>query len=232
MLNISDVGKFYVRTKELPIFPETEGQIVMIKEVSHNGIRFNFTDDCRPIGSTYQLPPEANDNGWYDITQLILMANSTILPKYSDCVFNNDVAMNYRNFIDINIHPVDERSAEGMLCLLGNTNGKNLTFTKQAYYIVSSDENGYILAYSGFCQPLESWEKPKIQQRVLKLTGTNRKLFSARAVVEACNAAYAEDFELANKYAAEISDAVCASSAEAGVGKNIFNSGIARMSVV
>ena len=232
MLNVNDAGKFYVRIKEFPAFPEIEGQIVMIKEVSDEGIRLNFTDDCRPVGNTYQLPPAANDNGWYDVTQLIMLANSTILPKYSACAFINDVAMNYRNFIDVNVRPIDEQSAAGMLCLLGNVNGKTLTFTKQAYYVVSSDENGYILAYSGFCQPLESWEKPKIQQRVLRLTGTTRKLFPAKTIVDACNAAYYEDFKLANKYTTEISDAACASSAETGVSKEVFTSGVAKMNVV
>lgn len=229
MLDQTAKGKFFVRIKELPCFPSAEGQVVYIWEVNQSGIQLSMTDDCRPDSKKYQLPPTANDAGWYDVTALIMAANSLILPKYDRCVFSSDIAMNYRNAIVDNAKPIDETEAVGKLCLLGSVNGRSVNFSKQAYYIVNVDNGGYILAYSGFCQPLEEWEKPVMQQRILRLIGTSRRLFLAEPIVSACNAAYEEDSLKANKYAETIRETVSAASTDTDVGSSVFGSQLSKM---
>lgn len=229
MLNIDSGGKFFVRIKEYPAFPDVEGQIVYIRSVSRDGLEISFTDDCRPMNKVYQLPAVANDNGWYDITSLILKANTVILPKYSKCVFASNIASGYRNFLDKIPAPYEERDSIGRLCFLGTMNGRNVKFSKMAYYIVAIDDNGYILAYAGFCQFLDEWERPQILQRILRIVGTNRKMFPAEFIVNACNKAYEEDTSRAQDYAKTIQDTVAASSVDTDVNSTVYHSGISKL---
>lgn len=229
MLTANSVGRFCVRIKELPVFPELEGQIVYIRKCDSTGLQLSLSENCKPMERVYSLPVEAVDNGWYDVTSLIMAANTVILPKYEKCVFTSEVASNYRNFLEIAAQPVDEHRAAGSLCLLGTVSNRSVTYSKQAYYVVASDENGYILTYSGFCQPLESWEKPKIAQRILRLMGTSRRLFLAEPIVSACNRAYAEDFDLATNFAKVIREAVAAASTDGDIGRQLATSGMAHM---
>ena len=229
MLNKDAINKFFVRIKELSIFPAIEGKVVYVRAVTQEGIQLSLTDDCCPSAKVYQLPASANDSGWYEVTSLIMAANMLILPKYDKCVFASDVAMSYRNAVVENLAPLDEAAAVGKLCLLGAVNGRTVSFTKQAYYVVSTDVNGYILAYSGFCQPLEKWKRPAQQQRILRLVGTNRHLFPAEVVVNACNKAYREDFERAQQYANAIVEEATAASTETSIGDEVYGGSLARM---
>lgn len=229
MLSSLDVGSFFVRIKEYMPFPDIEGKVIYLRGVSSDRVEISFTDDCKPMDKVYALPLDVNDNGWYNVTPMIMMANMCILPKYDKCVFDNEVAMNYRNHLDRIPKPVDESQASNGIYLLGSSNNRVISFSKQAYYIVSSDVQGYILAYSGFCQPLEEWEKPKLQQRVLRLVGTSRKLYPAEPIVNACNQAYHADFEQAMSYANTIRDTVAASSVGDNAASEIFTRGINRL---
>lgn len=229
MLNIQAAGNFFVRIKEYTPFPDIEGKVVFVRDVSTNGIQFSFTDDCKPSDKVYQLPPDANDNGWYNVTPMIMTANMAILPKYDKCVFTNEVAMSYRNHLDKIPSPVDESQASGGIYLLGSTSNRVVTFSKQAYYIVACDDQGYILAYSGFCQPLEEWEKPNLQQRVLRLVGTGRKLYPASAIVNACNTAYEEDFNQAQTFAHTITETASVCSTDTDIGNEVFSSGLSKL---
>lgn len=229
MLDASSTGTFQVRIKEFPAFPDIEGKILFIRAVTSQGVQASFTDDCRPLDAVYQLPPEANDNGWYDVTSMIMEANTAIMPRYDKCMFSSDVAMAYRNHLDALPQPLDEAQAVGHICLLGTANNRVLTFSKQAYYVVACDNQGYMLVYSGFCRPLESWEKPNLQQRVLRLSGTARKLYPADAIVRACNDAYSADFNKAQSFATNIKEAASACSTDTDVGSELFSSGIAKL---
>lgn len=229
MLKDTDVNKFFVRIKELNIFPDVEGKVIYIREVTQAGFKLSLTDDCRPLEKVYQLPPEANDSGWYDVTSLIMAANMLILPKYEKCVFDSQVAVEYRNVAVEGLEPLDEAAAVGQLCLLGAVNGRAISFMRQAYYVASVDDNGYILAYSGFCQPLDEWKKPVLKQKILRLVGTNRHLFPAKPIVDACNLAYHEDSDRASHYAAQIKEAAAASSTDTNAGTEVFTSSISRM---
>ena len=229
MLTTQSAGGFFVRIKEFPEFPEIEGKIMFIRKVGPEGVQVSFTDDCRPSEKVYQLPPTVNDNGWYNVTSMIMMANTVILPKYDRCVFANEVAMSYRNHIDVMPAPLDETRAQGTICMLGSVNNRVISLTKQAYYVVACDDQGYILAYSGFCQPLEEWEKPSLQQRVLRLVGTGRHLYPAEQIVAECNAAYQEDLQVAQNFATNIEETVAASSSDTGVGQEVFAQGIHKL---
>ena len=226
MLNLDAVGNFYVRIKECPAFVSVEGKIVYIREVSTEGIQFSFVDNCRPEKEVYALPPEGNDNGWYNITDLIYAANTVILPKYSRCVWESETAMNYRNFITDSMFVVEETDAIGKLCLLGNVKGKTINLLKQVYFVVAVDDNSYMLVYSGFCQPLADWQKPVIQQRVLRIIGTARKLFLAEPIVKACNEAYHEDIEHAEKFITKLREETISSGSESMVGRSSDYSGV------
>lgn len=229
MLKANAVGTFHVRIKEFPAFPDIEGKILYIRDVTPNGLNVSFTDDCRPQDAVYQLPPEANDNGWYDITSMIMEANTAIMPRYDKCAFTNDVAISYRNHLDAVPKPLDENSAVGHICMLGTVGNRTVTFSKQAYYVVACDDQGYLLVYSGFCQPLEEWEKPSLQQRVLRLAGTARKLYPADTIVKACNDAYSEDFDKAQSYATTIREVASACSTDTDVGAEVFSAGISKL---
>lgn len=215
MLDTSASGKYFVRVNDLPALPAIQGQIVFMREVSATRIMLSLTNNCQPDTRVVTLPPEANDDGWYNITPLILSANSLILPKYDRCVYRNATALSYRHHLDIAHTPITETQAKHQLCILGKINGRAVSLQKTAYYIADIDSNGYILAYGGFCQPLQPWEKPQIQQRVLRLLGSGRQLFLAKPIVDACNQAYDEDFNRALEFSSAITESVSASSVDA-----------------
>lgn len=232
MLDCSTNGRFFVRIKELSVCPELEGKIVYIRNVTVDGVQLSLTDDCRPQSKTYQLPPESNDTGWYDVTDLVMAANTVILPKYSKCCFVSEVAQSYRNYVECDIIVLDEQQAIGHLCFIGTVTQRSATFSKQAYYIVASDKNGYILAYSGFCRAINEWEKPVFTQKILRLIGTPRKLYKAEPIVEAANVAFESDLASAEIFVQNIKETVAASSAESSVGKTVFSSGLQRLQLV
>lgn len=229
MLNTDAAGSYFVRIKDLPIAQEVVGKIVYVNDVSHDGIVLQFTDDCRPLEEKYTLPPQANDNGWYDVTELVLAANSVILPKFNRCKWDSETAVNYRNFVEVQVQPLSEADAVGRLCLLGDIKGQNVTYSRQAYYVAAADSNGYILTYAGFCKPLESWQNPDIKQRVLRLASSTRKLFPAEQIVKACNEACAEDMAVAMDFVSNLLEAASIASTDTSVGETVFTSGLRRM---
>ena len=206
MLNIDSIGSFYVRIKELPIMPEIEGKIVYIHGVDSNNISLSAVNNCNPSDDVHDLDAKYNDNGWYDISSLIFKANIAMLPKYSRCVWENESAVNYRNYMIGSFKTVNEDEAVDNLCMIGKQAGKIVNFSKQVYYVVAADNNGYMLAYAGFCKPLNDWQRPNIVLKVLRIIGTARKLYLAKPIVEACNAAYNEDLGLADNYISSIKE--------------------------
>ena len=213
--------RYYLRTHPCPDYPSIEGVAVYMRSFDANEIKFSFTDDCKPLDQVCSISSKWADNGWYDVTDLVLQANMTIPPKYSKCVFDSNVALAYRNYADIDVKPLDDSSAVGRLCVIGNFDGHKLSFSKQAYFIAGIDNNGFIIAYSGFCQPLEEWQKPKIQQKFLRLVGAPRKLFLADNIVETCNGLYAADVAALEQYKVKIEDSVAATSTESSIGRSV-----------
>lgn len=223
MLNVNDVNKFFVRIKEYAPFPNIDGQIIYIREVSSEAVELSFTDDCKPVNKVIKLPANVNDNGWYDVTSLIMKANMSILPKYSKCQFLSDVAASYRNHIDGSLVKLSEEQAKGKICFIGTNNGRGVSLGKQGYFIIDTDSNGYMLAYSGFCGYLEFWEKPTIQQRVLRLTGSNRSLYSAKEIVDTCNQLYEEDLNKSDNYIGEFNNMSSASGSDSSAAREVFD---------
>lgn len=229
MFNSNKKQHFMVRTRAYPRFPEIVGKILYIRDVDDKFITFSFTEDCVPQKDVYNIPADINDDGWYDVTDLVLRANAIIRPAYSSCVFMNDSASKYRNHLGLELQPLTLANAVNKVCILGDATPRGITFLKQAYFVAVYDKNGYILAYSGYCQPAQWWTKPKIQQKILNLNGTNRSFFPAAQIVGACNAAYTEDTTTANKLVSTLNDRVASVSTDTNAGADIFSSDLKRM---
>ena len=214
MLNIKDVNRYFLRVSKLPDKPDLVGQVIYLRHVAQNGIVVSMTDDCRPLPALIPLPATANDNGWYDATELIMDANCAITPRYDICAFVNDTACQYRNHVDNPeaLRLCEGKTAEGRLCFIGRQNGEQLEFSKTAYFVVSLDERGFYIVYSGFCEPKKKNAPPNIAQRVLRLEGTGQAFFEAEPIVTLCNAAYKGDVVLRDKFVADRQDRVAAAS--------------------
>ena len=231
MLNVKDKGNFYVRIQEYAPFPEIEGRICLLRDINAEGLIISFmaNEGCIPGDGKFNLPSDVNDNGWYNITNMMLAANVAITPRYDNCVFDNDTALNYRNYLDSVHRPLDDMQAKGKICLLGTPNGRVMSFSKQAYYVIDIDEQGYALVYAGFCQPLEEWEKPKLSLRVLRLVGTGKKFYEAAPIVAACNGAYHEDMGTAQNFVAVVKETASTCSTETNIGEEVFSRGISKL---
>lgn len=217
MLNIDSAGRFFVRTKEFPAFKEIEGQILYIRDVSSGGIRFSFVQDSKPADKEYLLPIEANDDGWHDINGIMAVANTAILPKYSSCQFTSETARSYREHAECQVKSLTEQEAIGQICFVCAPTKDGNKVSKQAYYVIAVDDSGYMITYQGFCQPLKSWEKPRLNQRVLYLGRSGKRLYPAAPIVDWCNAALNEDKQRSENYAKTIYETVAASSADSGM---------------
>lgn len=214
MLNVKDVNRYFLRTTKLAERPELVGQVIYLRHVAASGIVISTTDDCRPNPALISLSANANDNGWYDATELILAANAAITPRYDMCAFVNEVASQYRNHIEevTALNVCDGKKAMGRLCFIGRQNQSQWEFSKTAYFVVSLDDRGFYIVYSGFCEPKKKQAPPNIIQRVLRLEGTGQKFFAAEPIVTLCNELYNKDVALRDNYMADMKERVATSS--------------------
>lgn len=214
MLNIKDINRYFLRIAKLPERPNIGGQVVYLRHVSQQGIVVSMTDDCRPAPNMIRLSPASNDNGWYDVTELIMDANCAITPRYDMYSFVDETASQYRNHMEDSklLHMCDGSQAMGQLCFIGRKNGEGFEFSRTAYFVVSVDDQGFYIVYSGFCEPRKSGRSHEILQRVLRLEGTGQHFYEAEPIVSACNAAYKGDCAMRDKYVANLKDRVAAAS--------------------
>ena len=212
-------GTYVVRTRELSWARKLSGVICLVKAVKPDGsLHLQMTDDCAPVGGVLSVSKEADDGYWYDVSDLIAMANSVILPSIGECSYTSAVEANYRNFVvGSNVTPLVGDEADGNICLIGERlkNGR-VVYSKVGYFVVGSDVNGYVAAYQGFCEYCGPDSPRKLQLRILNLTNTERAFYPASVVVDACHAAYSEDCRLAEQYREEIRESIITSSTEAG----------------
>lgn len=214
MLNVKDINRYFLRLGALPERPDIVGQVVFLRHVSTNGLVVSMTDDCRPLPQTIPLPPKANDDAWYEVTELILDANCAITPRYDLCAFCNETARQYRNYLEDKevLRPCVGHAAEGRLCFLGREHNEGFEFSQTAYYVVSMDSHGFYIVYSGFCNPKKGNSTPQPIQRVLRLEGSGKSFFEAEPIVRECNSRYKGDIELRDKYTSAIEDRVASKS--------------------
>lgn len=217
MLNVKDVNRYFLRVTRLNECPEIAGQVIYLRHVSQEGIIISKTDDCRPLPEMLKLSATSNDDGWYDATELILAANCAITPRYDLCIFDNDTAKQYRNHIDnlSVLQQCDSRAAQGKLCFLGRKTAEGYELSTTAYFVVFTDEHGFSIAYSGFCNPKKKRSgHPKLTQRVLRLEGSGQVFYDAWPIVIECNASYKEDVKRKEQFILAIADKVATSSSE------------------
>lgn len=216
MLNVKDMNRYFLRLMKLDACPEISGQVIYLRRISTEGMIISKTDDCRPLPELIPLPATSNDNGWYDATELILAANCAITPRYDLCVFDNDTAKQYRNHIDSEkvLRTYDSREAVGKLCFLGRKSQSGIELSPTAYFVVYTDDQGFSVAYSGFCNPKQKkhGNTHRLTQRILRLEGSGQSFFDAASVVAFCNASYKQDVDLRDKYISAISDKVATTS--------------------
>lgn len=219
-------GMYVVRTRELSWARVLSGAICLVHGVEKDGsLHVQLTDDCVPKGGILAVGPQADDGAWYDVSMLVLDANSAIAPKSNKCAYKSAVECNYRNFLGLkDLKPMTTEEAEGSICLIGErTKTGHVVFSKTGYYVISVDVNGYAIVYQGFCTYVDEYSSRKLQLRVMNLDGTDRAFYDASAIVDACHSAYEEDCKLASKYREVIRMEVASSS-------NEFNGGSASAS--
>lgn len=216
MLNINDINRYFLRLTALPEVPELAGQVVYLRRVSQEGMFISTTDDCRPVPELLKLSAKSNDDGWYDVTELMLAANCAITPRYDLCVFDNDTAKQYRNHVDAEdtIKVYDSRQAVGKLCFLGRKTAQGVELSTTAHFIVATDDRGFSVTYSGFCnpKPKKRGTKHRLTQRVLRLEGTGQFFVDATSIVRFCNSSYNTDLERKEQFLCAIEDKVATSS--------------------
>lgn len=210
------VGMFIVRTRALPWLRVLSGEICYVEAVSGSELHLRITKDCVPSGDVYAVPQQADDDGWYDVSDLVLDANACIRPSGNDVEFPAPVASNYRNFLGLgnSVKPLSNQEAVGKVCLLGEGTGSNIAFAKSGVYVVSADDNGFVIGYQGYC---DSSVRDNVSLRILNLMGTNRKFYPAGDIVNACAVAYREDCMLADKYTRNLLDASVVSSSDSSI---------------
>lgn len=193
-------GMYLLRTKELSWARVLSGAIVYLCEVRDGNLILQFTEDCVPKGKKMSMGKEGDDGCWYDATGLVMEANSAITPPSNVIAFKSSVASSYRNFLGLDKIPVVEgEAARGQICLLGETSPQGkVVFSKTGYYVLAYD-NGWYIAYQGFCDYVPDGGEPATTLRILRL-GENRNFYQAKPIIDACSAAYAEDIHLADKY--------------------------------
>lgn len=209
-------GMYVVRTRDLSWARVLSGNICYVDGVTGEELHLHITEDCVPKGSALAVPKEADDGHWYDVSELVMQANSCITPSLSECVFTSAVAPNYRNFLGLGsqVPPYALEDSVGHICLIGEHVSNNVIFAKNGYFVVGCDSNGYVIVYQGYCDFLEDDEPRKLNLRVLNLRGTARDFYPAEPIVSACCAAYAEDCALADQYRQDIREDTIVSSTD------------------
>ena len=218
-------GMFVVRTRELLTAPQLSGEIIYIRDQSTPGkLVAELTRECAPVGNPFTIDSTGDDGNWYDVTSLVLEANHKIAPSMSEVTYEDDVAVSYRNELDIvdSLTPLEPEDAEDCVCLIGAlTDGRTL-LSRGGYYVLASDKNGYMIAYQGYCGVAgkPSNEAPKLV--IINLTGLPRKMYNARPVVAACNAAYLEDTSRADTFSRQIQERTVASAGESSLSRGNY----------
>ena len=197
-------GMFIVRTKELPWLRVLSGEICYVEVATDSTIRVRITQDCVPKGDLYEVPVQANDGCWYDVSELVMDANACIAPASNTCCFKSPVMSTYRNYLELGskVREYSVNEAVGHVCLLGERSpeGDAVMFTKQGFYVVSSDDNGYAIVYQGYCDYCPPDERRSLSLRILNLNGTRRAFYPANEIVSACANAFEEDCNRAAEY--------------------------------
>lgn len=212
-------GMFIVRTKGLPWLRVLSGEICYVESTGDGEIHLRITQDCVPKGDIYSVPSQADDGFWYDVSDLVLDANSCIAPSVDTLAFPAAVTANYRNFLGLGsvVSPLSNEDAVGKICMLGEATPAGVVFAKNGFYVISCDEEGYVIGYQGYCDYCAPDDKRLLSLRILNLNGTNRRFYPADSIVNACITAYNEDCELASTYEKQIGEDTIVSSAESSL---------------
>ena len=217
-------GAFVVRTRELHGASQLSGEIIYVRKASADSIVAQLTKECAPVGNPFVIGDAGNDGFWYDVTELVLEANHKIAPGLDEIAYRSDVTVSYRNELglDKTATPLEPQQAEDTVCLIGNTKDGKTAFSKAGYYIVASDARGYMIAYQGYCGVAgkPSNEAPKLV--ILNLNGLPRKMYAAKPIVDACNAAYSEDVGRATYYTGQIVERTIASAGDSNLSRGKY----------
>lgn len=206
-------GMYVVRTRDLTWAYALSGEILYVQDVKSSDIYLRITDQCVPVGKTYVLPAAGDDNNWYDVTELVMDANSCIPPAPAEYAYSSDVAVSYRNSLGLQESLKPTLNPEGQVCVIGAINNGQISFGRYGYYVIACDSNGYMIVYSGYCSAKDSVSEQK-KLTILNLLGTNRVLYPAKEIVTKSNMAYNEDVTMAAHYVSELAEDTLAASSE------------------
>lgn len=196
-------GQYIVRTQELSWARVLTGMICYVVDATDTELSLQLTEDCVPSGQVYRFDSRTDDQHWRDVTDLVLEANMLILPPDTSCSYNSAVSSNYRNFLGISgIAPLPGEDAVGNFCVIGEVQGNNTVFGRIGYFVAAYDD-GWYLAYQGFCGYKGEGAPEKHPLRVLVLSG-NRGFYPAEPIVRACSEAYEEDLLRSIQYSSKV----------------------------
>lgn len=223
-------GMHVVRTRELSWARTLSGVVCLVCNTQQGKIHIQMTKDCIPVGNVLAVPADADDGYWYDVSELIMDANSAILPASNADSYSCSVEANYRNFVGCDgLKPFVGNEAVGQLCLIGERQKSGrVAFSKMGYYVVGVDVNGYAAVYQGFCEYLEPTVPRNLSLRILNLSNTERAFYPAAEVVNACHTAFAEDCNLATSFREEIKRSTDGSAMISGVCE-MYGIGVSKM---
>lgn len=203
-VSAGDVGNYFTRSKPFGDGdPSFITNIVVIDKVNPDGsFSVYATRNCQKNGSPIEISADRNDGGWYDITELVYIANSTIPHSPSIDRFESATAMMYRNYTNIakKINPLSIQDAVGRVCIIGRRRGNAIVFNKCGEHIVGYDDNDFIITYYGFCS--STCDDDSIELRIIRLDASSEALYLASEVVTAANDALAEDMHTASEMVA------------------------------
>lgn len=219
-------GQYVIRTAKLAQQIDA-GEILYVAKVENCELYIRKTHNCAPLPEIYRIPTQGDDGKWYDVTPLVIEANSFIPANPSTAEFVSEVAASYRNFLNLDkvVQPLSLEDAVGKVCLLGKyvkEEGKTI-FGRNGYQVIAYDDEGYIIGYEGYCDVVDFDQTRNLTLKVLNLKGTGRAFYPAEVIVDACCKAYEEDCKLAEQYRAALIEKSIVASTESSVHRDFTN---------
>lgn len=204
-------GGFYIRSKVCEAMPELNGAIIY----AHSETEVSFLNGCAPTAERYTLPDECKDDNWIPLVDLVLQANTIILPKYENCCFVSSEAQFYRNHLGEFPKDVSIRNAAPGLYFIGKKGKSGVRLSTGAYYLVAFDAStSILLSFADMCLHIREGESKPTPKLTVIVWNDSFSLYPAEPIVQTCNSEYTKDKEKAEKFARIIRDTVSNLSAD------------------
>lgn len=209
---------FIIRTKSVGAeYKSLLGKILTPVRIDNDKVICNVMNGISSVKGTVGIPKSlSQDDGWYDVTDLMYESNDAVAPSLSSIVFENDVALAMRNFIsNYDDFILTEEESIGKIVFIGTKNENKYNIHNVGYYVIDFDENGYGIAFYGYGDvkseadryETDAADKENIL-KIIKVRSDNIKLFDAKKLVDFCNKTVFNDLASANEYLETAKEAI------------------------